>query len=123
MYTCQVVTDSNACVTFEKYLTVLGPFFLKPPKHDQWWGWDLNLGGNRYMVSMRQHKGEYPEYILWNCYNSTLTTGSSILTTKDLPVKQLLTLILGFISNGISAHWTRWRLCIPRFDAFKMKCV
>lgn len=122
MYTCQIVTDSNTCVTFEKYLSVLGPFFLKPPKYDVWWGWDMNFG-DKYMVSMRQSKDCLPEYILWNSYNSTLSTGSTILSTKDLPVRHMITLLVGYFSNRVSAQWARWRLCVPLIHTVKVKRV
>lgn len=119
MYTCKVVTDSNECVEFHEYKTFFWAFTTKPPKYETWWGWDLNLGTPHYTISMRQNKGEDPEYILWKSYNNTsLNTAQIVFRTNEIPAKYLFCML---VSNLFTTHWTRWRFRIPLIDAFKMK--
>ncbi len=121
MYTCKVVADSNACVEFHTYKTFFWAFTTKPPKYETWWGWDLDLGNPHYTISMRQNKGEDPEYILWKSYNNTsLNTAQIVFRTNEIPVKYLLCMLF---SNLFTTHWTRWRFRVPLIDAFKMKRV
>lgn len=114
MYTCQIVTDSNACVGF-------GTIFCSPPEYDKWWGWDLNFGSPYYTISMRQHRGDKPEYMLWRSYNNTtLNTAQVLFRSGEIPFKYLFFMM---ISNWIPTHWTRWGFRVPLINAFKMKRV
>ena len=69
MYTCQILTESNACVRFDQMYTPFGMFTLAPPPYIEWWGWDVNLGSGKYMLSMRQAMDDRPEYMIWKCSN------------------------------------------------------
>lgn len=128
MYTCQILTDSNACVRVDRFYTLVGLFTVEPPPHVQWWGWDANFGSNKYMLSMRQSIGERPEYMIWKCFNNTsLSTSQIILSTNDIPsdipIKYVFMWTVGFMSDLITAKWARWRFSVPWSDASKVKDV
>ena len=118
MYTLKIVTDSNPCVELREYKTF---FWVTPPEHSEWWGWDMNLGNPHYTISMRQNKGEYREYILWKSYNNaTLNTAQIVFRTNEIPTRYLFFMM---VSDVFSTHWTRWGFRVPLIDAFKMKRV
>ena len=84
MYTYQIVSDTNECVGFKKCWTPFSPLLARAPKdYKEWWGWDLNLGSNKWMISMRyDRRYKKSDYMLWKCYNNTnLSTSQIVLST------------------------------------------
>lgn len=128
MYTCQVLTDRTQCYDFVKCKTLFGALLIKPPPHTTWWGWDLCLGSNHYMLSMRHTVNERPEYMIWKSFNNTsLSTSQIIMTTSDIPydipLKFIFVWTVAFMSDLFAAKWTGWRFRVPWFDAPKVKDV
>ncbi len=114
MYTFQVLADTTPCVEFKKCWTPFAPLFVKEPSvYKDWWGWDLSLGSNKWMISMRKSKTDKrPEYMLWKCYNNTsLATSQIVLSTNhipgDIPKMYLFSWAIFALLNLFSAHGTR----------------
>lgn len=110
MYTYQIVSDTNPCVSFHKCWTPFSPLFArKPTDAKEWWGWDLNLGSNKWMISMRWDKKTGTEYMLWKCYNNaTLATSQIVLhSVNNVPKIYLFSWAVFALLNLFTAHGTR----------------
>lgn len=108
----QVVCEKNPCVKFKRCWTPFAPLFESSPKDGgKWWGWDLNIGSNKWMISMRRDL-DGTDYILWKCYSQTsLTTAQHVLSTihipDDMPKMYLFTWSVYALLNLFTTHGAR----------------
>jgi hypothetical protein len=123
--TCQVSTDSNACVAFHKLMFPLSFLFVKTPTFDKWYAIDTSFYGSPWILSIRGDAMSR-EYIVWNSYNtgdmntSKIYLDSSSVTT--VPPMCIFAWAVCTLSNLLTTQWTR-SLCYPFTHARKVKSM